>query len=395
MTGDWDLAEDCVQDAVERALARWPVDGVPETPAAWLTTTAYRRAVDVLRRRRAEGDKLRELNAMASSPERLAEPDPDHDPGGGIYRDDRLRLLFSCCHPALPLAGRVALTLKTVAGLSTREIARAFLVSEATMGQRLLRTRAKIAHAGISFRVPPSHRLTERVAGVLAVIYLIYNEGYAHFELGDSREDLAAEAVRLAELLARLLPDDDEVHGLRSLLLLQHSRRSARTDPDGELVPLPDQDRGRWDASMVAAGLAGLAVARATGRPAGHYRLQAEIAAEHAVAADAASTKWARVVRGYDALLKVQPSPVAELNRAAAIGFRDGPVAGLQALAGVEHAGRLAGYYLLPAVRADLLRRAGRHQEATVAYRAALELVPSVAERRLLERRAGDVVTGS
>ncbi len=394
MTGDWDLAEDCVQDGVERALARWPVDGVPENPAAWLTTTAYRRAVDVLRRRRAEADKLRELNAMASSRERLAEADPDHDPGGGIYRDDRLRLLFSCCHPALPLTGRVALTLKTVAGLSTREIARAFLVSEATMGQRLLRTRAKIAHAGITFRVPQSHRLAERVAGVLAVIYLIYNEGYAHRaggQRGGSRGGSRSAGRAAGPVAARRRRGARVARAAAAAALPP----VLKDHPDGELVPLPEQDRSRWDRSMVAAGLAALSVARATGRPAGHYRLQAEIAAEHAVAADAASTNWARVVRGYDALLKVQPSPVAELNRAAAIGFRDGPVAGLQALAGVEHAGRLAGYYLLPAVRADLLRRAGRHQEATVAYRAALELVPSVAERRLLERRAGDVVTGS
>jgi RNA polymerase sigma-70 factor (ECF subfamily) len=394
VTGDWDLAEDCVQDAVERALARWPVDGVPRNPAAWLTTTAYRRALDILRRRRAEADKLRELSAMAISEERFSGALPDHDPGGGVYRDDRLRLLFSCCHPALPLAGRVALTLKTVAGLSTREIASAFLVSEATMGQRLLRTRAKIAHAGISLRVPQSHRLAERVAGVLAVIYLVYNQGYAHPEPGDSR-DLAAEAVRLADLLTQLLPCDDEVHGLRALLLLQHSRRSARTDAGGELVPLPEQDRSRWDASMVAAGLSGLSDARATGRPAGPYRLQAEIAAEHAVAADAASTDWARVVDRYEALLRVQPSPVAELNRAAAIGFRDGPLAGLHALAEVERAGRLGAYYLLPAVRADLLRRAGRHQEATDAYRDALKLVPSAAERRFLERRARGVVNES
>jgi len=388
VTGDWDLAEDSLQDAVERALARWPVDGVPENPAAWLTTTAYRRALDVLRRRRTEADRMRELTAMASNARYPGSAHPDHEPGGGIYRDDRLRLLFSCCHPALPLAGRVALTLKTVAGLSTREIARAFLVSEATMGQRLLRTKAKITHAGISFRVPEAHRLAERVAGVLAVIYLIYNEGYAAAGRAGNREDLAAEAVRLADLLVQLLPDDDEVHGLRSLLLLQHSRRSARTDPDGELVPLPEQDRSRWDDSMVAAGLASLSAARSSGKPPGPYRLQAEIAAEHAIATDAESTGWDRVVAGYEALLRVQPSPVAELNRAVAIGFRDGPMAGLQALAEVQDAGRLAGYHFLPAVRADLLRRAGRHQEAIVAYREALELVPSAAERRFLERRA-------
>jgi len=388
VTGDWDLAEDCLQDAVERALARWPRDGMPDNPAAWLTTTAHRRALDVLRRRRTEADKLREVEALA---EWERQSGSEGDPYGGDYGDDRLRLLFTCCHPALPLAGRVALTLKTVAGLSTREVARAFLVSEATMGQRLLRTRTKIANAGIALRVPEPARLAERTAGVLAVVYLVFNEGYAVTEGEGTREDLAAEAVRLAELVAQLLPGDDEVQGLRALLLLQHARRATRTDAAGELVPMDEQDRSRWDRTMVAAGLASLALAVSTGRPPGSYRLQAQIAAEHATATEAAMTDWARVVAGYDALLQVQPSPVVALNRAVALGFRDGPQAGLDALAEVEDDGRLADYHLRPAARADLLRRAGRADEAAAAYREALTLVRTAAEHRFLQRRLDEL----
>jgi RNA polymerase sigma-70 factor (ECF subfamily) len=314
----------------------------------------------------------------------------DPDPYAGVYRDDQLRLLFTCCHPALPLAGRVALTLKTVAGLSTRQIAAAFLVSEATMGQRLLRTRNKIAHAGIRLRVPEPHRLAERTAGVLAVVYLVFNEGYPATER-QGRDDLAAEAVRLAGLVAHLLPDDDEVHGLRALLLLQHAR-AARTDSVGDLVPMEEQDRSRWDHTMVATGLVALATARASGRPPGPYRLQAEIAAMHATAPTAAATDWASVVAGYDALLKVQPSPVVALNRAVAVGFRDGPQAGLDALAQIDGETRLATYHLLPAARADFLRRAGRSREAATAYREALALAQTDAERRFLERRVHEVL---
>lgn len=395
VTGDWDLAEDCLQDAVERALARWPHDGVPERPAAWLTTTAHRRAIDVLRRRRTEADKLREVHAMAE----LDRADGGADPGpyAARYRDDQLCLLFTCCHPALPLAGQVALTLKTVAGLSTREVARAFLVSEATMGQRLLRTRNKIAHTGITFAVPPPHRLAARIGGVLTVVYLLFNEGYAGTEGEGSRPDVAAEAVRLAEVLAVLLPADDEVHGLRALLLLQHGRRASRTDAAGDLVPMEEQDRGRWDRSVLAAGLASLGTAERCGQAAGHppgpYRLQARIAAEHATTADPAATDWDAVVAGYDALLRLQPSPVIALNRAVAVAFRDGPEAGLVALAEVENDPQLADYHLRPAVRADLLRRAGRPPEATIAYIEALALVRTDAERRFLRRRLLEVQT--
>lgn len=383
VTGDWELAEDCVQDAVERALSRWPRDGVPDNPAAWLTTTAHRRALDVLRRRRTEADKLREVSALTEG------SGTSVDPYGGVYRDDQLRLIFTCCHPALPLAGRVALTLKTVAGLSTREVARSFLVGEATMGQRLLRTRNKIAHAGISFRVPEPHRLAERTSGVLVVVYLVFTEGYSNTERAGP--DLAADGVRLAGLLAALLPGDDEVRGLRALLLLQHARRASRTDAAGDLVPMEEQDRDRWDRPMIAAALGDLATARATGRPPGPYRLQAGIAAEHAVAPDAATTDWARIVVLYDALFARQPSPVVALNRAVAVGFRDGPAAGLAALGEVAGDDRLAGYHLWPAVRADLLRRCGRDDEAAAAYREAIRLAPALAERHFLERRLREV----
>jgi RNA polymerase sigma-70 factor (ECF subfamily) len=302
------------------------------------------------------------------------------------FGDDRLALLFMCCHPALPLAGRVALTLKTVTGLSTREVARAFVVTEATMSKRLLRTKQKIENAGISFRLPPAHRLAERTGGVLAVVYLLFNEGYAATEGTTLRPDLASEAVRLAGLLTALLPDDDEVAGLHALLLLQHSRRDARAGDHGELLTMEEQDRGRWDRALIEQGLAELDRAREHARPAGPYRLQAEIAARHATAATAAETDWATIVGLYDALLEA-PNPVVALNRAVAIGFRDGPDAGLVALDEVD----LPSYHLVAAARADFLRRAGRPREAAVAYRAALELVGTDAERRLLERRLAAV----
>ena len=376
-TRDFDLAEDCLQDAVERALERWPRDGIPSNPAAWLATTARRRALDVLRRRHLERAKLEELQTMIDFG---ATPPGDAE----AFGDDRLKLLFTCCHPALPAAGRVALTLKVVTGLSTREVARAFLVTEATMSQRLLRTKAKIVEAGIAFRVPEPHRLAERTAGVLAVVYLLFNEGYSATEGPALRPDLAAEAIRLAGLLAELLPDDAEARSLHALLLLQHSRRDARLDPGGELLTMEEQDRGRWDHEAIAAGLDSLQRARATsrGEASGSYRIQAEIAALHATAATPADTDWDSIVRGYDILLAT-PNNVVALNRAVAIGYRDGPQAGLAALDGLD----LPGYHLLPAARADLLRRAGRPAEAAAAYREALELVRTDEERRLIARR--------
>jgi RNA polymerase sigma-70 factor (ECF subfamily) len=392
VTGDWDFAEDCLQDAIERALARWPLDGVPENPAAWLTTTAHRRALDLLRRRRTEAGKIRDLAALTELDDRSGGTPAVPEQPGGIYGDDRLQLLFTCCHPALPLPGQVALTLKTVAGLSTKEIAGAFLVSEATMSQRLLRTKSKIQHTGIKFRVPEPHRLAERIAGVLGVIYLVFNEGYSLPD-GDGARDLAAEAVRLATLVAGLLPADDEVQGLRALVLLQHARRATRTNAAGDLVPMEEQDRRRWDREMILDGLRSLAVARTSGNPPGPYRLQAEIAAAHATAVDAGAMDWALIVSMYDALANVHPTPVVALNRAVAIGFRDGPGAGLKALEDAGAGAHLAGYHLLPAARADFLRRAGRNAESVVAYREALRLVRTAGERRFLERRLRELTT--
>jgi RNA polymerase sigma-70 factor, ECF subfamily len=378
LTGDWDLAEDCVQDAVEKALARWPRDGVPRSPGAWLTTVARRRALDVLRRRRTERAKVQEV-AVASAPAQAPAGDTP-DP----LSDDLLRLIFTCCHPALALESRVALTLKTVAGLSTGEIARAFLVSEATMSQRLLRTKGKIAHAGIPYRVPPDHLLAERTGGVLAVLYLVFNEGY-----GRASPRLSAEAVRLARLLADLMPHEDEARGLLALMLLQEARRSTRFDRTGDLVLMEDQDRSRWDGAMIDEGVRHLRVARLGGRPPGPYRLQAEIAACHATAPDAASTPWDTIVTLFDALLVARPSPVIALNRAIAVGFRDGYEAGLRALDSVPG---LDGYALLPAARGDFLRRLGRPREARVAYREAVGLSQDGSpERRLLERRLAEV----
>ena len=389
ITGDWNLAEDCFQDATERALERWSSDGIPDNPAAWLTTAARNRALDVLRRQQTEHDKLRMVHA-------LAELEQPTDAGGDAdrYGDDQLRLLFMCCHPALPLAGRVALTLKTVTGLSTREVARAFLVSEATMGQRLLRVRNKIVNAGITFRSPEPHRLADRTAGVLAVVYLLFNEGYAATGSEPLRDELALEAIRLADLLTELLPDDDEVHALRALLCFQNARRAARVDAAGELLTMEEQDRAQWDYEQIASGLDSLAAARSSGQAPGYYRLQAEIAALHATAPDAASTDWSGIVANYDALIELHPSPVIMLNRAVAVGFRDGPEAGLDLLAQVEAMGDLQFYPLLAAVHADLLRRAGRADEAIVAYGRAIEQAATDAERRLFQRRLDELTTG-
>ena len=339
----------------------------------------------MLKRRRIEQDKLRELEALA---EGAAASLPSQDEP---LDDDQLGLLFACCHPALPMPGRVALTLKTVAGLSTQQIARAFLVSEATMGQRLLRTRTKIAHAGISLRVPEPHRLEERTAGVLAVIYLVFNEGYAPADDGAFRDDLSEEALHLADLVALLLPGDDEVLSLRALLLLQHARRDARVDSAGELLTLEEQDRSRWDRVRIAAGLESLAAARATGRPPRAYRLQAEIAALHATAADAASTDWPRIARGLRRLAHAASLPRRrpEPRRCGRHGRR--PRGGSRARSPSSTRATLAEYPLLPAVRADFLRRAGRRREAADAYLDAIAQARTEPERRLLRRRLAEV----
>lgn len=382
LTGDWDLAEECAQDAFAQALDRWRRDGVPRRPGAWLTTTARNRALDVLRREAVGAEKLREA-AM------LARPEEPYDNDSGVH-DDRLRLIFTCCHPALAIEVRVALTLRTLAGLTTPEIARAFLVPEATMAQRLVRAKRKIRNAGIPYRVPPAHLLPERTTGVLGVIYLLFNEGYAATSgAGLVRTDLCAEAIRLGRLLARLMPDEPEVLGLLALLLLHDARRATRVDAAGELVSLEDQDRTAWDRAEIDEGAALLETVLRRGRP-GPYQIQAAIAACHTTAARAEDTDWADIAALYGELRRHVPSAVVRLNRAVAVGMAESPEAGLALVAELEQEGDLAAYHLLPATRADLLRRMGRAGEAAEAYARALELVENDAERRFLEKRLAE-----
>jgi RNA polymerase sigma-70 factor (ECF subfamily) len=390
MTGDWDLAEECAQDAFALALERWPRDGVPSRAGAWLTTVARNRATDRLRREAVGAAKLREAAAVPPP-----EPPDREDAVVSGVRDDRLRLMFTCCHPALALESQVALTLRTLAGLSTAEIARAFLVPEQTMSKRLVRAKQKIRHAGIPYRVPPAHLLPERTAGVLGVLYLLFNEGYSATSGAELlRVDLCAEAIRLARVLTRLLPSEPEAAGLLALMLLHDARRATRVDGAGVLVPLEHQDRERWDRDEITEGVELLDQAVRLGRP-GPYQVQAAIAACHATAEDAAGTDWAEIAALYGELVRLLPSPVVELNRAVAVAMADGPAAGLELLEALEASGRLAGYHLLPATRADLLRRLGRDGEAAVAYREALELAATDAERRYLSQRLAETSAGS
>jgi RNA polymerase sigma-70 factor (ECF subfamily) len=366
ITGDWTVAEDATQDAFATALVRWPTDGIPDNPAAWLMTTARNRAIDRLRSATSERARAKAVSMMAT----IQGSEQDID-------DDRLRLIFTCCHPALALPARVALTLRTVAGLTVPEIASAFLVPESTMAQRLVRARRKIEEAGIPYRVPPAELLGERLGGVLAVLYLVFNQGYSAI----ARNELAASALSLASSVVELMPTESEARALLALLVLQNSRRDSRVGPAGELLTLEEQDRSLWHADEVTRGLA------LVPSGAGIYALQARIAACHARAASAADTDWVSIVRLYDSLLELSPSPVIELNRAIAIGMRDGPDAGLALLAGLD----LADYRWLPAAQGDLLRRAGRSGEAAGRFREAISLTPDGPERRDLERRLAEL----
>ncbi|MER7860597.1 RNA polymerase sigma factor [Amycolatopsis japonica] len=383
VTGDWDLAEECLQEAFALALRTWPRDGVPAKPGAWLTTAARNRATDRIRREAVGAAKLREA-AEVNVP---AEPDRDES---GVD-DDRLRLIFTCCHPALPLEGQVALALRTLAGLTTAEIARAFLVSEATMSQRLVRVKRKIRTAGIPYRVPPADLLPERTAAVLGMLYLLFNEGYSASAGTDLlRPDLSAEAIRLARILASLMPDEPEVLGLLALLLLHDARRATRVDAQGTLVSLEDQDRGGWNTAEIAEGTELLETALRLG-VAGQYQIQAAIAACHATAAHASDTDWAQIAALYGELLRFVPSPVVELNRAVAVAMAEGPEAGLELVDKLTAGGGLPGYHLLPATRADLLRRLDRLDEAADAYREALALAGTDAERAYLSEKIAEI----
>jgi RNA polymerase sigma-70 factor (ECF subfamily) len=389
LLGDFDLAEEALQDAFTAALEQWPRDGAPANPRAWLISTGRFKAIDRLRRR-ARFDAM--LGELAARLDDRAGPDPA-ERDDLVLEDDRLRLIFTCCHPALPPDAQVAMTLREVCGLTTEEIAGAFLTGPPTVAQRIVRAKARIRAARIPYEVPPREELAGRLEPVLRVVYLVFTQGYAPAS-GDSvvRADLAEEAIRLGRLLVELLPEPEAL-GLLALMLLQDSRRAARSSPEGDLVLLEDQDRSRWDRGRIAEGTALLERAVSSGQV-GPYTLQAAIAAAHAEAPTAAATDWDRIVGLYDLLARADPSPVVELNRAVAVAMRDGPAAGLALVDAILGRGQLQAYHLAHAARADLLRRLGRTAEARAAYRRALELARQEPERRFLKRRLDALAGG-
>lgn len=385
LLGDFDLAEDALQDAFAAAVERWPVDGLPANPRAWLVSAGRFRAIDAIRRRARFDASLGELA------HRLEVDSVDSGVREeGEIEDDRLRLIFTCCHPALAMEAQVALTLREVCGLTTEEIARAFLTSPPTLAQRIVRAKRKIRDARIPYEIPSRSDLPERLDAVLHVVYLVFNEGYSASS-GDSvtRTDLSSEAIYLGRLLLALLPEP-EVMGLLALMLLHESRRLSRTSPDGDLVLLDEQDRTRWNRDYIDEGLA-LIDRALSSQEVGPFTIQAAIAAVHAGSPDAASTDWTRIVGLYDTLLRITPSPIVELNRAVAVAMRDGPAAGLELVEALLARGELAGYHLAHATRADLYRRLGRTGEAREAYRQALALAQQEPEKRFLQRRLAEL----